>query len=46
MRLATIIRRSKQAIKRQASRLIHVSNLFFHEYQAELARLLTGNVRA
>jgi acetylornithine/N-succinyldiaminopimelate aminotransferase len=29
-------------IKRQASRLIHVSNLFFHEYQAELARLLTG----
>jgi acetylornithine aminotransferase/acetylornithine/N-succinyldiaminopimelate aminotransferase len=30
------------AIRRQASRLIHVSNLFFHEYQAELARLLTG----
>ncbi|MGA8539252.1 MAG: aspartate aminotransferase family protein [Terriglobales bacterium] len=30
------------AIKRQASRLIHVSNLFFHEYQAELARQLTG----
>src|SRR5208282_2966865 len=29
------------AIKRQSSRLIHVSNLFFHEYQAELARLLT-----
>src|ERR1035437_3169260 len=29
------------AIKRQASRLIHVSNLFFHEHQAELARLLT-----
>ena len=28
------------AIKQQASRLIHVSNLFFHEYQAELARLL------
>jgi len=28
-------------IKRQASRLIHISNLFFHEYQAELARLLT-----
>ena len=28
-------------IKRQASRLIHVSNLFFHEYQAELARMLT-----
>jgi len=29
------------AIKSQAGRLIHVSNLFFHEYQAELARLLT-----
>jgi acetylornithine/N-succinyldiaminopimelate aminotransferase len=29
------------AIRRQASRLIHVSNLFFHEYQAELARMLT-----
>jgi acetylornithine aminotransferase/acetylornithine/N-succinyldiaminopimelate aminotransferase len=29
------------AIKRQASRLIHISNLFFHEYQAELARMLT-----
>jgi acetylornithine/N-succinyldiaminopimelate aminotransferase len=29
------------AIQRQAGRLIHVSNLFFHEYQAELARLLT-----
>jgi acetylornithine/N-succinyldiaminopimelate aminotransferase len=29
------------AIKRQASRLIHISNLYFHEYQAELARLLT-----
>ncbi|MGO9402496.1 MAG: aspartate aminotransferase family protein [Terriglobales bacterium] len=28
-------------IQRQASRLIHVSNLFFHEYQAELAQLLT-----
>ncbi|MFY9646719.1 MAG: aspartate aminotransferase family protein [Terriglobales bacterium] len=28
-------------IKRQAGRLIHVSNLFFHEYQAELARSLT-----
>ena len=24
------------AIKRQAGRLIHISNLFFHEYQAEL----------
>jgi acetylornithine/N-succinyldiaminopimelate aminotransferase len=29
------------AIRRQAGRLIHVSNLFFHEYQAELARRLT-----
>jgi acetylornithine/N-succinyldiaminopimelate aminotransferase len=28
-------------IKRQASRLIHVSNLFFHEYQSELAKRLT-----
>jgi len=28
-------------IKRQAGRLIHVSNLFFHEYQAELAQRLT-----
>jgi len=28
-------------IKRQAGRLIHVSNLFYHEYQAELARMLT-----
>ena len=28
-------------IQRQAGRLIHVSNLFFHEYQAELAQLLT-----
>src|SRR5271165_6808086 len=31
----------KATIKRQASRLIHVSNLFFHEYQAELATQLT-----
>ena len=31
----------QSAIKRQAGRLIHVSNLFFHEYQAELARRLT-----
>src|ERR1035438_1657846 len=29
------------AIKRQAGRLIHISNLFCHEYQAELAQLLT-----
>jgi acetylornithine/N-succinyldiaminopimelate aminotransferase len=28
-------------IKRQAGRLIHVSNLFFHEFQAELAKRLT-----
>lgn len=27
-------------IKRQAARLIHISNLFFHEYQAELAQML------
>jgi acetylornithine aminotransferase/acetylornithine/N-succinyldiaminopimelate aminotransferase len=26
----------------QSSRLVHVSNLFFHRYQAELADLLTG----
>jgi acetylornithine/N-succinyldiaminopimelate aminotransferase len=31
----------QRALKRQAGRLIHVSNLFFHEYQAELARRLT-----
>jgi acetylornithine/N-succinyldiaminopimelate aminotransferase len=29
-------------LKRQAGRLIHVSNLFFHEYQAELAKRLTS----
>jgi len=29
------------ALKRQAARLIHTSNLFFHEYQAELAARLT-----
>jgi acetylornithine/N-succinyldiaminopimelate aminotransferase len=28
-------------LKRQAARLIHVSNLFFHEYQADLAKRLT-----
>jgi len=28
-------------IRRQAGRLIHISNLFFHEYQAELAQQLT-----
>ncbi len=31
----------QSVIKKQAGRLIHVSNLFFHEYQAELAQLLT-----
>jgi acetylornithine/N-succinyldiaminopimelate aminotransferase len=31
----------QRVIKRQAGRLIHISNLFFHEYQAELARRLT-----
>ena len=28
-------------LKHQAGRMIHVSNLFFHEYQAELARRLS-----
>jgi len=31
----------QRALRRQAGRLIHVSNLFFHPYQAELARRLT-----
>src|SRR5271167_5118384 len=31
----------RAAIRRQVGRLIHVSNLFFHEYQAELAEMLT-----
>ena len=31
----------RSVLKSQAARLIHVSNLFFHEYQAELASLLT-----
>src|SRR5271166_1737919 len=31
----------QRSIKRQAGRLIHVSNLFFHEYQAQLAKMLT-----
>jgi len=30
----------QRVLKRQAGRLIHVSNLFFHEYQAELAQRL------
>jgi acetylornithine/N-succinyldiaminopimelate aminotransferase len=29
------------SLRKQAGKLIHVSNLFFHEYQAELARKLT-----
>jgi acetylornithine/N-succinyldiaminopimelate aminotransferase len=33
--------RIQAVIKRQAAHLIHVSNLFFHEYQAELAQMLT-----
>lgn len=33
--------RIQAVLKRQASRLIHVSNLFFHEYQSELAKRLT-----
>ena len=28
----------KAVLKRQAGKLIHVSNLFFHEYQAELGQ--------
>jgi acetylornithine/N-succinyldiaminopimelate aminotransferase len=31
----------RAVLNRQAGRLIHVSNLFFHEYQAELAKRLT-----
>jgi len=31
----------QKTLQRQAARLIHVSNLFFHEYQAELAKRLT-----
>ena len=31
----------QKVLKRQAGRLIHVSNLFFHEFQAELAKRLT-----
>lgn len=31
----------RSVLKRQSERLIHVSNLFYHEYQAELARRLT-----
>jgi len=31
----------QRTIRRQSAKLIHVSNLFFHEYQAELAKKLT-----
>jgi acetylornithine aminotransferase/acetylornithine/N-succinyldiaminopimelate aminotransferase len=31
----------KKVVARQSQRLIHISNLFFHEYQAELAKRLT-----
>jgi acetylornithine aminotransferase/acetylornithine/N-succinyldiaminopimelate aminotransferase len=31
----------RATLKHQAGRLIHVSNLFYHEFQAELARRLT-----
>lgn len=31
----------QRVLKRQAGKLIHTSNLFYHEYQAELARQLT-----
>ncbi len=31
-----------QAIQEQSAKLIHSSNLFFHEFQAELAELLIG----
>ena len=32
----------QKTIWEQSSRLIHISNLFYHRYQAELADLLTG----
>ena len=31
----------QKALKRQAGKLVHTSNLFYHEYQAELAKRLT-----
>jgi acetylornithine/N-succinyldiaminopimelate aminotransferase len=31
----------RKTLQRQADKLIHVSNLFFHQYQAELAKKLT-----
>ena len=36
----------QKVIRRQAGRLIHTSNIFFHEFQAELARAIDGDVRA
>ena len=32
-------------LKRQAGRLIHIFNLFFHEFQAELAKRLDEDFR-
>ena len=32
----------RKVLSQQSAKLIHISNLFFHEYQAELAELLTG----
>ncbi len=32
----------QKTIREQSAKLIHISNLFFHRYQAELAGLLTG----
>jgi len=31
----------RKALSQQASKLVHISNLFFHEFQAELAKRLT-----
>jgi len=31
----------QRVLKQQAGKLIHTSNLFYHEYQAELAKMLT-----
>ena len=31
----------RQAIRKQSDRLVHISNLYFHEYQSELAKGLT-----
>ena len=30
-----------QAIQRQSQRMIHISNLYYHEYQSQLAKVLT-----